>query len=350
MTTSGSDASVTDSSSTSLFPTSGQFTNSSSSGAPPTGYPTKEPPATTEAPGPESTTSTIYTTSVHTITSCAADVPDCPERGQVTTEIISVGVTVCPVTETETETGTATGPGQPSKPTTATTKAPQLPSGGNGVPSTISVTRVYTITSCPPSVPDCPVGSVTTETGVKTTTVKPPAGGEYPTDVPDTDNPNVETSVPVESGPGSEDSTTTLQETGTETSTATIDVTKTISQPASSAYPTIEVPSVPTTPTTTFATATTATSINSDTEEVVEVTATIVPIPVSSDVIDAPPANAGSSNTTAGYPTIVPPPQGTGSFNFPNGPSEGIVEVSAGASAGASVALMALAGFFFFAM
>jgi len=48
------------------------------------------------------TTSTVYATSVYTITSCAATVTNCPEKGQVTTDIISLYTTVCPVTATET--------------------------------------------------------------------------------------------------------------------------------------------------------------------------------------------------------------------------------------------------------
>jgi len=49
------------------------------------------------------TTSTVYATSVYTITSCAATVTDCPARiGSVTTDIISLYTTICPVTATET--------------------------------------------------------------------------------------------------------------------------------------------------------------------------------------------------------------------------------------------------------
>jgi chitinase len=54
------------------------------------------------------TTSTVYTTIVYTITSCAATVTNCPAKlGSVTTEIISLYTTVCPVTETETSTPTS---------------------------------------------------------------------------------------------------------------------------------------------------------------------------------------------------------------------------------------------------
>jgi hypothetical protein len=43
------------------------------------------------------TTSTVYTTKVHTITSCAPTVTNCPGKPHVTTETIAVSTTVCPV-------------------------------------------------------------------------------------------------------------------------------------------------------------------------------------------------------------------------------------------------------------
>ncbi|KAH8675265.1 concanavalin A-like lectin/glucanase domain-containing protein [Xylariales sp. PMI_506] len=50
------------------------------------------------------TTSTVSVTSVYTITSCAPEITDCPARlNQVTTEVIDVYTTVCPVTATATE-------------------------------------------------------------------------------------------------------------------------------------------------------------------------------------------------------------------------------------------------------
>jgi len=48
------------------------------------------------------TTSTVYTTSIYTVTSCASTVTNCPAKGHVTTEFISLYTTICPVTETET--------------------------------------------------------------------------------------------------------------------------------------------------------------------------------------------------------------------------------------------------------
>lgn len=52
-------------------------------------------------------TSTVYSTSVQTITSCAPTVTDCPARTEsqseiVTTVVIAVSTTICPVTETQT--------------------------------------------------------------------------------------------------------------------------------------------------------------------------------------------------------------------------------------------------------
>jgi chitinase len=100
-----------------------------------------------------STTSTVYATSVYTITSCAATVTDCPARiGQVTTDIISLYTTVCPVTATEVKTTSA----PPAVVTPWTI-------------STIYSTQEYTILSCPPEVTNCPVGSKTSTVIAKTT-------------------------------------------------------------------------------------------------------------------------------------------------------------------------------------
>jgi len=103
-----------------------------------------------------STTSTVYTTSIYTITSCAPEVTNCPAKiGKVTTDVISLYTTVCPVTETESATPTA--------PTS--TEAPW-------VTSTVYSTVEYTITSCAPTVTNCPVGSKTTSV-ITSTTVCP---------------------------------------------------------------------------------------------------------------------------------------------------------------------------------
>jgi chitinase len=101
-----------------------------------------------------STVSTVYTTSVYTITSCAATVTDCPGRiGQVTTDIISLYTTICPVTETE-KTYTPTAPVSTYTPWST---------------STVYSTKEYTITSCPPEVTNCPIGSKTSTVITQTT-------------------------------------------------------------------------------------------------------------------------------------------------------------------------------------
>jgi len=100
-----------------------------------------------------STTSTVYATSVYTITSCAPTVTDCPARiGQVTTDIISLYTTVCPVTETESKTSSAP----------VTTYTPWTT-------STVYSTIEYTISKCPPEVTNCPVGSKTHSVSTYTT-------------------------------------------------------------------------------------------------------------------------------------------------------------------------------------
>ncbi|OBT93449.1 hypothetical protein VE01_08688 [Pseudogymnoascus verrucosus] len=88
---------------------------------------------------PASTTSIVYATTVYTITKCPATVTNCP-IGSATTELISLYTTVCPVAASATK---------------------QPPSGYTV--STVFTTIVYTITKCPKTVTNCPVGSVTTE-------------------------------------------------------------------------------------------------------------------------------------------------------------------------------------------
>ncbi|KAH8651822.1 hypothetical protein BGZ60DRAFT_436405 [Tricladium varicosporioides] len=91
-------------------------------------------------------TSTILTTELYTITSCAPTVTNCPV-GKVT-ETVKTTTTICPIT--------ATYP--PAPPTTPVTKT--LPPKGP-VTSTYYSTAVYTVTSCAPTVTNCPYGSKT---------------------------------------------------------------------------------------------------------------------------------------------------------------------------------------------
>lgn len=103
------------------------------------------------------TTSTIYSTKTGTISSCLPTVTNCP-YGQVTTEIIPVYTTVCPVTKV--------------KPTST----PEALS----TTSTVYSTRTRTISSCLPTVTNCPYGQVTTETIAVYTTVCPVTQNKTP--------------------------------------------------------------------------------------------------------------------------------------------------------------------------
>lgn len=62
------------------------------------------PPVKDHHPTTEFTISTVCSTSIYTITSCAPTVTDCPAKiGSVTTEIIPLYTTLCPVTPTPSE-------------------------------------------------------------------------------------------------------------------------------------------------------------------------------------------------------------------------------------------------------
>lgn len=112
------------------------------------------------------TTSTVYTTAIHTITSCNPTVTSCP-IGKTTTLTIPLHTTVFPVSEKPA--AEAPGSGHSDETTTTTT-------------ITTKVTKTYAITSCGPAVTDCPVGKVTTEVEVVTTTYCP--GGGFTTQSP----------------------------------------------------------------------------------------------------------------------------------------------------------------------
>ena len=62
---------------------------------------TSKPWSNSTTTGEEMTTSTVYTTRTYTVTSCAPTVTDCP-AGHVTTEVVPLYTTVCPVTEVQT--------------------------------------------------------------------------------------------------------------------------------------------------------------------------------------------------------------------------------------------------------
>ncbi|KHN94749.1 uncharacterized protein MAM_07345 [Metarhizium album ARSEF 1941] len=124
---------------------------------PPTTIPTTQAPATTTPATSHATTkwttSTVCTTKTYTITSCPTEVTKCPAgHTTVITETIPIYTTVCPVTETH-------GPLPP----------PPRPAGNQT--SALYTTQIYTISSCPSSVPDCPK-VVTTVYPTGTTIIK----------------------------------------------------------------------------------------------------------------------------------------------------------------------------------
>jgi chitinase len=96
----------------------------------------------------------VYSTHVYTITSCAASVTDCPAKiGKVTTDIISLYTTVCPVTATETGVLSSTV---------------SVAAGNKATPYTVSTvysTTIYAVTSCESTATDCSakIGETTTE-------------------------------------------------------------------------------------------------------------------------------------------------------------------------------------------
>ncbi|KAM3513119.1 hypothetical protein MY11210_003231 [Beauveria gryllotalpidicola] len=121
---------------------------------------TDEPPKPTAKPSQpteDMTTSAVYITKTYVITECPPIVTDCP-IGQVTTETSFVSTTVFPVTKTN----------EPPKPTAK----PSQPTEDMTI-STVYTTKTYVISECPPSVIDCPIGQVTTETSFVSTTVCP---------------------------------------------------------------------------------------------------------------------------------------------------------------------------------
>ncbi|KAK4200328.1 glycoside hydrolase superfamily [Triangularia verruculosa] len=123
-------------------------------------------------PSPSFTTSTIYSTTTFTITSCAPSITDCP--GRVVTKTIAIGTTVCPVTTTDAPAITSS-----------------IPAGFTT--STIYSTKTLTLTSCGPTVTNCPAGSTTTTVIPIGTTVCPISDVEI-TSTPVPVVPGVETS------------------------------------------------------------------------------------------------------------------------------------------------------------
>ncbi|KAF4637126.1 hypothetical protein G7Y89_g965 [Cudoniella acicularis] len=109
--------------------------------------------------------STVYQTTIYTITSCAPTVTNCPALiGKLTTVTIPAYTTICPVSPAPTQPSVSTG--IPTKTSSVTI-------------STVYATSVYTVTSCAPTVTNCPalIGKLTTVTVPLYTTICPLATG-----------------------------------------------------------------------------------------------------------------------------------------------------------------------------
>ncbi|KAK7987494.1 hypothetical protein PG989_007809 [Apiospora arundinis] len=170
-----------------------------------------------------SSISTVYSTNIYTVTSCAPEVTNCPTKGEVTTELVSLYTTICPVTNkildgitypqvnaivaapTSFVVASSAAPGVSSSPVTSSmpesisASAPLSGSsslssesmvsssaaapGSSAAPSspppmttsTVFTSSVYTVSSCAPSAAQCSsmMGSVTTEQVALYTTVCP---------------------------------------------------------------------------------------------------------------------------------------------------------------------------------
>ncbi|RYC55100.1 hypothetical protein CHU98_g11109 [Xylaria longipes] len=111
------------------------------------------------------TTSTVFSTSVQTITSCGPDVPNCPAGSTaVTTVIIPISTTVCPVTETLSQpagTPTSTSVEAGSTPATYPASSPvgstPIGSSATSPASQTSSSPSYPVETlpCPSVVPSC---------------------------------------------------------------------------------------------------------------------------------------------------------------------------------------------------
>jgi hypothetical protein len=101
------------------------------------------------------TTSTVYATSTYTVTDCAETVTDCPaDATHVVTETIAVSTTVCPVTEVE-PTASASSSHYYSN-TTSVDNAP-YPTSGHAEP-----TKPAPISTLVTVAPECPGTSIRT--------------------------------------------------------------------------------------------------------------------------------------------------------------------------------------------
>lgn len=110
--------------------------------------------ASASASSESMTTSTVYATSLITVTSCEPTVTSCPAQSTVvTTTVIPVSTTVCPVSEHATTEGqstadavpTAPGTGYSPGPSSTADAVPTAPPLGTGVPSVPHMNRTTTV-------------------------------------------------------------------------------------------------------------------------------------------------------------------------------------------------------------
>lgn len=132
----------------------------------------------TGSPSEKRTTSTVFTTQVHTVTACPLSVKNCPASEQITyytTETVAAYTTVCPVTAEEDVAATTT---------TITAAEEQPTESPNELLTTSTVYTTYTHYNivCPSSMQNCAasqmIASMTTETVVAYATVCPVAEAE----------------------------------------------------------------------------------------------------------------------------------------------------------------------------
>ncbi|RGP69267.1 extracellular serine-threonine rich [Fusarium longipes] len=141
------------------------------SATPTTVKPSNEVPGTVEAGHPEMTvsasvpytTSTVYTTMVHTVVSCAVSVTNCPAKSVqtlVVTDTVKLYTTVCPVSDAEdVSTVTISAPADtPGKIESSSTTVSQLPvlgeaGGKSNATETVSTHGSYQTPNSPTVVP-----------------------------------------------------------------------------------------------------------------------------------------------------------------------------------------------------
>ncbi|RFU30873.1 hypothetical protein B7463_g5437, partial [Scytalidium lignicola] len=206
----------------------------------------------------EYTTSTIYTTSVSTIISCAPTVTNCPARSTVlTTVTIPVSTTVCPVASATTSPAASiqTTPASPSVPVISTpksTKVPETPTITETAPVAPTTTPAQQTTpGSPPSPPSPPASEGPSTVTVTVYQQQCTCGPETQIPPPVATVPGVSSTTAIVPPPTAPTSTpavssTPLAPTTTPETSKTIETTKP-AVPTTSVVPT--TPAVPTTKT-----------------------------------------------------------------------------------------------------